>query len=99
MSDTDPYEDILVKAILRGFPRLDADEAVKIADGLRREQLAFGDGELRLDRNFEYSDEPLIKWLQDMGEWAERLRATIDTRVRSLRWAPEHNFLFVSRVA
>jgi hypothetical protein len=99
MSDTDQPQAVCIKSILRGFPQLDNDQAVKIFDGLCGGQLTFGPGELRLDRNFEYNDGLLREWLAGMGEWAEPLRAAIDTRVRSRRWAPEHNFLFVSRVA
>jgi hypothetical protein len=98
MSDTDQEpKDVLVLAILRGFPQLDDWEAVDIAAALHANEVCFGDDVLHLQRGFSEEDDELVEWLADMGKWSRRLLETIDTRIRSMQWRRDVMFLFIYR--
>jgi hypothetical protein len=91
----------LIAALRRAFTGLDElpGIAAQIADDLILEKVAFADVPLELERNFSSDDPRLHAFLVNMGDWQEVLVRAIDSRIRSLRWAPEHQFLYVSRVA
>lgn len=86
----------LIKALERGFPNLDQADTEKIADALLDGSIAFGDQPAVVGRNFSHDDPILCAFLAPMGDWSKTLLEGLDTQTpHRLRWAPEHQFLFV----